>query len=106
MANPFDQFDVQTGSNPFDKFDSVEPKPATGLGRVKAGLSGINKGFYSDLLGLPVDAALNAADLAKAAIGYPLSKVTGKAPPSWLEADSGITRKGNAAFSSEWLAKK
>jgi hypothetical protein len=107
MANPFDQFDdVQAGPNPFDKFDASEPKKVGLTGLAKAGLAGANKGFYSDLLGLPVDAVINAADLLKAGVGYPISKLTGNAPPSWLEADSGITKRSNVVGSSEWLARK
>lgn len=45
--------------------------------------AGINKGV-ADLLGMPVDALLNAGNLASAGMGYLHSKITGKAAPEWL----------------------
>lgn len=71
------------------------------LDKVKAGSAGVNKGFYSDLLGLPVDTAANVLDLAKAGIGYGTSKITGKAPPAWTEPSNRESVFGSA----DWIAK-
>tara|TARA_R110000822_G_scaffold301108_5_gene424851 strand:+ start:9295 stop:11409 length:2115 start_codon:yes stop_codon:yes gene_type:complete len=81
----------------------VAKKKVVGGGdRLQAGVAALNKGFFSDLLGMPVDAAANAIDLGKAAIGYGTSKVTGKAPPQWTEPFD----RTQVPLSGEWLAKQ
>ena len=75
---------------------------ASTLDRVKAAVAGVNKGFYSDLLGLPVDTVANVLDLGKAAFGYGASKLTGKPPPDWTAPSD----RSHVAGSSEWLAQK
>lgn len=79
-----------------------EPQEVSLLDKFRAGAAGVNKGFYSDLIGLPVDTAANILDLGKAAIGYTTSKVTGKAPPAWTEPYDRRTVPGTA----EWIAQK
>lgn len=99
MANAFDQFDQ---GNPFDKFDAPQKKDVGASGLVKAGISGINRGFYADLIGLPVDTAANVVDLGKAAYGYLSSKATGKPPAEWTQPYD----RSQVPGTSEWIAKK
>lgn len=80
----------------------VQKKEATMLDRVMAVPAGVNRAAYAFLPGLPVDTALNAADLVKAGVGYTTSKITGRAPPGWTEP---FDRK-NIAGSSDWIASK
>lgn len=77
-------------------------KEVTAADRVRAGAAGINRGFYSDLLGLPVDTVANVLDLGKAAIGYGTSKVTGHAPPEWTEPSD----RSKVIGSSDWIAAR
>ena len=104
-SNVFDQFDQK---NPFDKFDAAPKKTVGALDVVKAGMAGANRGFYADLLGLPVDTAANVMDLGKAAIGLGYNEakklVTGKpsAPPEWTQPYD----RSQVPGTSEWIAKK
>jgi hypothetical protein len=66
-----------------------------------AATTGINAGV-ADLAGLPMDTATNVANLGKAAVGYPYSKITGKAVPAALEASD----PADVAGTSEWIKKK
>lgn len=59
------------------------PEQASTMDRVNAAAAGANKGFYTQIPGLPVDTAANVLDLAKAGVGYVTSKVTGGQPPEW-----------------------
>jgi hypothetical protein len=87
----------------FGAVDAKQPRREAGaMDRVGAAVAGVNKGFFSDLLGLPVDAAANVVDLGKAAIGYTASKVTGAPPPEWTAP---FDRRG-VPGSSEWLAAR
>lgn len=78
----------------------------TGLAGAVA--SGANRGFYADLLGLPVDTTANMLDLAKAAIGTGYNEikkaVTGKpsVPPDWTMPYDRSQLPGT----SEWIAAK
>lgn len=98
-ANYFDQFDEKPKENFFDKFDKNAPPPGA-MDRARAAATGVNRGLYADLLGLPVDTAANALDLGKAGIGYLTSKITGKAPPDWTAPFDRATVPGSA----EWIA--
>ena len=83
-------------------------RPAGTIDRVRAAVAGVNKGFFSDLAGLPVDTIANVLDLAKAGAGFAYNEgkqlVTGKpsAPPAWTEP---FDRK-QVAGSSEWIATR
>jgi hypothetical protein len=102
------RFDVPDGTTPEQAKTIMEnyfapPKREVGaMDRAGAAVAGINKGFFSDLLGLPVDAAANALDLGKAAVGYTTSKVTGKAPPEWTEPFDRRAVPGSA----DWIAAR
>lgn len=97
------------------KYSSPEPAPAQPkikgisqlpkndpslMDRVKAGAAGINKGFYSDLMGLPVDTVTNVLDLGKAAYG---SAATTFGRPDLAPE---LSNRANTPGSSEWIAKK
>jgi hypothetical protein len=77
-------------------------REASGMEVAMAPIAGINRGFFADLVGMPVDAAANALDLGKAAFGYTTSKVTGKAPPAWTEPFDRRTVPGSA----DWIAAR
>jgi hypothetical protein len=86
------------------QWDDEPPKrPAAGaLSRTRAAVAGINKGFWSDLLGLPVDTAANVLDLGKAAIGTGYQAVTGKtAPDALLPYD-----RSKVPGTAEWIAER
>lgn len=70
------------------------------MDRVRAGMAGVNKGFFSDLAGLPVDTAANVIDLAKAGYG---TVVTAAGRPD-LAPTIDSDRSG-VVGSSAWLAK-
>lgn len=72
------------------------------VSRISALPAGINSGFYTKLLGLPVDTVANVLDLGKAGIGYATSKVTGTAPPNWTEPSD----REHVVGSSDWIASK
>ena len=99
-SNYFDQFDEPKG-NFFDKFDKGAPTPGI-LDRTRAAATGVNRGVFADLAGLPVDTAANVLDLGKAGIGYMTSKVTGKAPPQWTEPFD----RTNVPGAAEWIASQ
>lgn len=106
MSGPWEQFaapapDDSGEPQPWERFRATPPKEVTALSRAKAGATGINKGFWTDLLGLPVDTATNIVDLGKAAIGYGTSKVTGKPPPDWTTPYD----RSQVPGSAEWLAQ-
>lgn len=103
MGNPFDQFDTQTTANPFDRFDEKPKKPApTALSRVNATVAGVNKGFWSDLLGVPVDAAANVLDLGKAGVGAAYQAISGKTAPDALLPYDRTKIPGTA----DWIAER
>lgn len=87
---------------------STEPKEVTLSDRVRAAATGVNRGFFADLLGMPVDAAANVLDLGKAAVGLGYNEVkkavTGKpsAPPEWTAP---FDRRG-VPGSSEWIGRQ
>jgi hypothetical protein len=76
--------------------------PAGWFDRLQAGAAGVTRGAIANLPGIPVDTALNVADLARAAYGYGGSKLglfpAGDAPQP-LE-------HGEYPGSSEWIAKQ
>ena len=100
-GNFFDQFDEAPKGNFFDKFDPGAKAPGI-VDRARAALTGVNRGAFADLLGLPVDTAANVLDLGKAGIGYATSKLTGKAPPDWTAP---FDRTG-VPGSAEWIASQ
>lgn len=80
MADQWDQFpDAQPAktADPWADFPDADAPTATN--RVNAVAAGGSSGI-AGMLGLPVDAVLNAADLFKSGLGYAESKLTGKAP--------------------------
>lgn len=104
------QFGAQGGTEE-DKYDRLakqfatapvrKPEPTAGS-RAQAAAAGVNRGFFADLAGLPVDTIANVLDLGKAGIGYATSKVTGKAPPEWTEPSDRTQMIG----AGEWNARK
>lgn len=104
MSNPFDQFDVASERNPFDQFDApaAKKKDADTLSRTRAAVAGVNRGFFSDLIGLPVDTAANVIDLGKMGLGAAYQAVSGKtAPDALLPYD-----RSKVPGSAEWLASR
>lgn len=100
MANPFDQFDEPKSSgNPFDQFDQPKKREATTAGRVKAVAAGANRGFFADLLGLPVDTVANVLDLGRAGIGT-VAHAVGRS-----DLAPNIPDRASIVGSSEWIAK-
>lgn len=98
--NYFAKFEQpQADDNYFAKFEPGAKSPGL-VDRAHAALTGVNRGTFADLLGLPVDTAANALDLGKAGIGYVTSKVTGKAPPDWTAPYDRSTVPGTA----DWIA--
>jgi hypothetical protein len=103
MANPFDKFDTSAaGTNSFDKFDggSAVPKQVSTADRVRAAAAGVNKGFFSDLLGLPVDTIENVLDLGRAGIG---TVATAAGRP---DLAPNIPDRSTIAGTSDWIARK
>lgn len=80
--------------------DDVPAQTPTAGSRARAGAAGINKGFFADLLGLPVDTVANVLDLGKAGFGTAASAL---GRPD-LAPDLG-DRRGTIG-SSEWIARK
>lgn len=79
-----------------------EPPAPTAASRVRAGAAGVNKGFFANLLGLPVDTAANVIDLAKAGAGTAYQALSGKvAPDALLPMD-----RSRAFGTSDWIARK
>ena len=84
------------------------PKKVSAADRVRADATGVNKGFFSDLIGLPVDTTANVLDLAKAGVGIAYNEarqlVTGRATaaPEWSEPFD----RSKVLGSSEWIAAK
>lgn len=77
-----------------------QKEPPGIMDRIKAGVTGVNKGFYSDLLGLPVNTVQNVLDLGRAAVGTAASAL-GKP-----EYAPDIPNREDIVGSSEWIAKK
>lgn len=62
-----------------------EPSYLSRVGQnLKSEAKGLGAGVVG-VVGLPMDTALNIADLAKAGYGYTQSKITGKAPADWTQ---------------------
>lgn len=64
--------------------EQESPPRATLTQRAGALTTGVNRGIAA-LAGLPMDTAVNVRDLMAAGVGYTVSKITGKAPPAWLD---------------------
>lgn len=77
-----------------------QPKKAGTFDRVRAAAAGINKGFVSDLVGLPVDTISNVLDLGRAAVGT----VATAAGRHDLAPD--IPDRKTIVGSSDWIAAK
>lgn len=81
------------------------PKPRTIGSMVADGASALASGFnraYLSRAGLPfnpVDAAANALDLGKAALGTGYSAATGKVPPGFLQ----LNDRGDTPGSGSWI---
>lgn len=76
--------------------------PATAGSRVQSAVAGVNKGFFSDLLGLPVDTAANVLDLAKMGLGAGYQAISGKTAPDWtLPYD-----RSKVPGTAEWIARQ
>lgn len=76
--------------------------PASAMDRTRAAAAGVNKGFFSDLMGLPVDTAANVLDLAKAGVGTAYQAISGKTAPDWtLPMD-----RRHVVGAADWIASK
>jgi len=114
MANTFDQFDEPKKSgNVFDQFDEDKPvskKRQVSLGeRAMAVPAGINRGFWADLPGIPVDTVANVIDLGKAGIGSAagaIGNMLGADPRTIEKYMPEITPRGEIVGSGEWIANK
>jgi hypothetical protein len=99
---------AQAGTRPPVLSFKQLPKKVDAIDRVRAAAAGVNKGFFSDLVGLPVDTMASAIDLAKAGVGFAYNEgrqlATGKqsAPPAWTEPAD----RSKVVMSSEWIADK
>ncbi len=73
----------------YEFLDEETPqKKGSGSDALDAG-NALGTGYFrglTRLVGLPMDTTANVLDLGKAALGAPYIAITGKAPPSWLEA--------------------
>ena len=78
-----------------------QSKEVSLLARIKAGMAGVNKGFYSDLAGLPVDTMQNVIDLGKAGFGT-VASMAGRPD---LAPNVSFDRS-NVVGSSDWIAKQ
>src|SRR6185369_9877092 len=81
---------------------TAQPPSATLQDRAQAGAAGVNRAVMSNLPGLPVDTALNVADLAKAGYGFVGSKL-GLIKPQDLPQ---LIDRATIPGSSEWIANK
>jgi len=77
-----------------------QPKKAGAFDRVRAAAAGINKGFVSDLVGLPVDTISNVLDLGRAAIG------TAATAAGRHDLAPDIPDRKTIVGSSDWIAAK
>jgi len=91
----------ESGVKTSDGDKTGKPKEVGTADRLRALATGVNKGFYSDLLGLPVDTAANVIDLGKAAFGMGMSAL-GR-PDMMPEVN--LNRSG-VVGSADWIAKK
>jgi hypothetical protein len=95
----------------------AEQAPATAYDRTQAGVSGINSGLLTKLLGLPVDTVTNLIDLAKAGYGSGALNEVVKAvlplgvrnavpdiKPATAAEMPGLTDRSKVAYSSDWIA--
>lgn len=80
--------------------EAPTPKPVGLFDRIKAGVTGVNKGFYADLMGLPVDTVENVLDLGRAAVGTAAHAIG----QSQYAPD--IPDRANIPGTSEWINKK
>lgn len=76
-------------------------KPVTANERALAGAAGGYAGI-ANIVGLPVDAALNVWDLGKAGIGTLQGLATGKAPSPAFDP----SKRSDYALSSDWIKKQ
>lgn len=103
MSDAWDQFQDAPASegDQWAQFKDADPNPASsndlGLAATSGSFSGV-----ANMLGLPVDTALNVADLAKAGIGTVQGAITGR-PPSdaFLPSD-----RSQYVGSSAWLKER
>ena len=104
MATYSFEDDIKKGKSGYS-FEDDQPAPkreATGGSRVQAAAAGINRGFFADLAGLPVDTVANVLDLGKAAIGVGITEATGKAAPEWTQPFD----RSRIVGAGEWNARK
>lgn len=64
--------------------DNSEPKQPTAMNRVDTVVSGLNRGAFTRMAGLPVDTVASALDLLKIGAGLAYKGVTGKLPSDLL----------------------
>lgn len=83
-----------------DLFGASTPKQVGAADRARAAAAGVNKGFFSDLLGLPVDTVENVLDLGRAGIGT-IATAAGRP-----DLAPNIPDRSSIAGSSEWIARK
>lgn len=109
-----DLFDAQPkkvvgGRNLADDLFPAEKKQYSIAERAMAVPAGINRGFWADLPGIPVDAVANVIDLGKAGIGTAagaIGKLVGADPRTVEKYMPDITPRGEIVGSGEWIANK
>jgi hypothetical protein len=77
------------------------PQSPTVMDRASAALTGINRGAFTRMAGLPVDTAANVLDLLKAAGGTAYQAVTGKPAESMQ-----LTNRADVVGSGDWIEKQ
>lgn len=100
MADNRYSYEGDSSANRYSFVD--EPAAPTVASRARAGVAGVNNGFFANLLGLPVDTSANVIDLAKAGIGTAYHLMSGKAIPDALTPAD----RAQTVGTSDWIARK
>jgi hypothetical protein len=114
LLPPEDDKEKKRRTDPYLNFQDLLP-PVSATDRVLAPVQGLNKGFLTDLPGMPVDTAANAIDQMKALYGVLMSASPATmrssspssakpAPPVKAEDLPEITPREQIPMSGAWLA--
>lgn len=104
MSGPWEDFSPQAkaGDGPWNDFaPATKPKPAvTTSDHVNAAAAGVNRGFFTGLLGLPGDTVENVLDLGRAGVG---TVATALGHPEYAPD---IPDRAKVVGTSDWIARK
>lgn len=105
MADAWDQFQdaPSSGGDAWAQFqDAPAQAPLSGN---EAGLAATSGGYsgVANMLGLPVDTALNVSDLAKAGLGFAQGEITGKPPSPIFDPSDRSQYPGSSAWIKDRL---